>query len=44
MEAKKFLKRCIKEAKIFKNAKVIDSTKTSWSKLNKLRLKKNNFL
>ena len=39
-KGKKFLKSCIKEAKIFKNAKVIDSTKTSWSKLNKLRLKK----
>jgi len=43
-KGKKFLISCIKEAKIFKNAKVIDSTKTSWSKLNKLRLKKNNFL
>ena len=38
-KGKKFLKSCIKEAKIFKSAKVIDSTKTSWSKLNKLILK-----
>ena len=38
-KGKKFLTSCVKEAKIFKSAEVIDSTKTSWSKLNKLRLK-----
>ena len=28
-----FLLSCIKEVKMFKNAKIIDSAKTSWSKL-----------
>ena len=40
-KGKKFLLNCIKEARIFKKAKIIDSTKTSWSELNKIRLKKN---
>ena len=33
----KFLLDCIKEAKMFKNAKTIDSTKTTWLKLYKLK-------
>ena len=33
----KFLLDCIKEAKIFKEAEIIDSTKTTWSDLYKLR-------
>ena len=37
---KKFLMNCIKEAKIFKNSRVIDSTKTSWSELYNLKSKK----
>ena len=32
----KFLLDCIKEAKIFKEAKIIDSSKTTWSDLYKL--------
>ena len=38
---KKFLMKCIKEAKIFKKATTIDSTKTSWSTLYNLKIKKN---
>ena len=33
----KFLLDCIKEAKIFREAEIIDSTKTTWSDLYKLR-------
>ena len=33
----KFLLDCIKEAKMFMNAKTIDSTKTTWSELYKLK-------
>jgi len=33
----KFLLNCVKEAKIFREAKIIDSTKTSWSDLYKLK-------
>ena len=33
----KFLFDCIKEAKIFMNAKIIDSTKTTWLELYKLK-------
>ena len=33
----KFLLDCIKEAKMFKNAKTIDSTKTTWLELYKLK-------
>ena len=36
-KGKKFLLDCIKEAKIFKEAKIIDSTKTTWSELYKLK-------
>ena len=36
---KKFLKSCVMEAKIFKNAEIIDSSKTSWSQLYKLKIK-----
>ena len=36
-KGEKFLIDCIKEAKIFKNAKIIDSTKTTWSELYKLK-------
>ena len=32
-KGKKFLQECIKEAKVFKNAKMIDSSSTSWSEL-----------
>ncbi len=32
-----FLLECIKEAKMFMNAKTIDSTKTTWSKLFKMK-------
>jgi sporadic carbohydrate cluster protein (TIGR04323 family) len=39
-KGKFFLLDCIKEAKIFKKAKIIDSTKTSWSDLYKLKIKK----
>ena len=35
----KFLQDCIKEAKIFKEADAIDSTKTTWSELYKLKQK-----
>jgi len=37
---RKFLKDCIIEAKLFKHAKIIDSSKTSWSDLYQLKLKK----
>ena len=37
---KQFLQDCIKEAKIFKEAEIIDSSKTTWSDLYKLKLKK----
>ena len=33
----KFLLDCIKEAKIFREAEIIDSTKTTWSDLYKLK-------
>ncbi len=33
----KFLLDCAKEAKIFRQAKIIDSTKTTWSDLYKLK-------
>ena len=36
-KGEKFLIDCIKEAKIFKDAKTIDSTKTTWSELYKLK-------
>jgi sporadic carbohydrate cluster protein (TIGR04323 family) len=36
-KGKFFLLECIKEAKIFKLAKTIDSTKTTWSKLYKIK-------
>ena len=36
-KGEKFLIDCIKEAKIFKDAKIIDSTKTTWSELYKLK-------
>ena len=36
----KFLLDCIKEAKIFREAEIIDSTKTTWSDLYKLRQEK----
>ena len=36
----KFLLECINEAKIFKEAEIIDSTKTTWSELYKLRIEK----
>ena len=39
-KGKVFLLDCIKEAKIFKNAKIIDSAKVSWSDLYKLKIKK----
>ena len=40
-KGKKFLIECISEAKIFKNAKIIDSKNTSWTKLyNKLKKNK----
>ncbi len=32
-KGKSFLNECISEAKIFKNAKVLDSSNTSWTKL-----------
>ena len=35
----KFLLDCTKEAKIFKEAKIIDSTKTTWSELYNLKQK-----
>ena len=36
----KFLLDCIKEAKMFMNAKTIDSTKTTWLELYKLKQEK----
>ena len=33
----KFLLDCVKEAKIFNEAEIIDSTKTTWSELYKLK-------
>ena len=39
-KGRKFLLDCIKEAKIFREAEIIDSTKTSWSDLYKLKLEK----
>ena len=36
-EGRNFLLECIKEAKMFMNAKTIDSTKTTWSKLFKMK-------
>ena len=35
-KGKSFLNECISEAKIFKNAKVLDSSNTSWTKLYNL--------
>ena len=40
-KGKKFLLDCIQEAKIFKNAKVIDSQDITWSKLYKMKKNKN---
>ena len=37
---KKFLLECIKEAKMFMNAKTIDSTKTTWLELYKMKQEK----
>jgi len=37
---KKFLLECIKEAKMFMNAKTIDSTKTTWLELHKMMQEK----
>ena len=39
-KGKKFLQECIKEAKVFKNAKMIDSSSTSWSELYSVMRKK----
>ena len=39
-KGKRFLLDCIQEAKIFKNAKIIDSQKTTWSNLYKIKNKK----
>jgi len=39
-KGKTFLLECINEAKIFKNAKTIDSSKTTWSELYKLMQQK----
>jgi len=36
-KGKIFLQECINEAKIFKQAKIIDSSNISWSELNKMR-------
>ena len=36
-KGRNFLLECIKEAKMFMNAKTIDSTKTTWSKLFKMK-------
>ena len=36
-KGKNFLLECIKEAKMFMNAKTIDSTKTTWLELYKLK-------
>lgn len=40
-KGKKFLLDCIQEAKIFKNAKIIDSQDITWSKLYKMKKNKN---
>ena len=37
-KGRNFLLECIKEAKMFMNAKTIDSTKTTWLELYKLKL------
>ena len=37
---KKFLLECVKEAKMFMNAKTIDSTKTTWLELHKMMQEK----
>ena len=39
-KGKVFLLDCIKEVKIFKKAKIIDSAKVSWSDLYRLKIKK----
>ena len=39
-KGRKFLLDCIKEAKIFREAEIIDSKKTSWSDLYKLKQEK----
>ena len=39
-KGRNFLLECIKEAKIFMNAKTIDSTKTTWSGLYKMMQEK----
>ena len=39
-KGKKFLLECIKEAKMFMNAKTIDSTKTTWLELYKMMQEK----
>ena len=40
-KGKKFLLNCIQEAKIFKNAKILDSQNITWSKLYKIKNSKN---
>tara|TARA_Y100001970_G_scaffold294347_1_gene451161 strand:- start:19845 stop:20273 length:429 start_codon:yes stop_codon:yes gene_type:complete len=40
-KGKKFLLDCIQEAKIFRKAEIIDSTKTTWSELYNLKVKNN---
>ncbi len=35
----KFIKNCVLEAKLFKESEIIDSSKTSWSKLYDLKIK-----
>ena len=37
---KKFLRECIKEAKIFQEADIIDSSKATWSGLYNLKVEK----
>ena len=39
-KGKNFLSECIKEAKMFMNAKSIDSTKTTWLELHKMMKEK----
>ena len=39
-KGRNFLLECIKEAKMFMNAKTIDSTKTTWLKLHKMMKEK----
>ena len=39
-KGRSFLLECIKEAKMFMNAKTIDSTKTTWLELNKMMKEK----